>query len=288
MPIASIWMIVAASFFSLAALFVKYASSYYSVYEIIMYRSLIGVLVCGFLLWKTKTTLATAHPWGHLFRCLIGTLSITLGAYTVSIIPISIAQTLSYTGPLWFCLLLSITYLRQGKPINYWTLAMVFVGFIGVCLMMRPEAIARFSLLGLITGILAGATAGTADFMIRRLSEQKEPKERIVFYFTLLGTLLGAIATTLDQWHGHTLRSATFVFGVGIFATLAQLSLTAAWTYGAPLLNAVFAFSAIPVSVFLGLFFLGESLDTTTALGITIIFFAGCLASVFSIHKPAK
>ena len=102
----SLWMLLATFLFAVVALFVKAASDFYSVWEIIFYRSLFGVVLCAVILRKKHISIATVHPWRHLVRCAIGTTCITLGVYTLSVLPLGTAQAFSYSSPLWFCLFL--------------------------------------------------------------------------------------------------------------------------------------------------------------------------------------
>ena len=73
----SLWMLLATFLFAVVALLVKMASDFYSVWEIIFYRSLFGVALCGVILKQKHISLATTHPWRHLVRCAIGTTCIT-------------------------------------------------------------------------------------------------------------------------------------------------------------------------------------------------------------------
>lgn len=180
MAIKSLWMLVATLLFTLMAAATKAAAVHYGIFEIIFYRSLFGVALCFFLLKRHGQTLRTTYPWRHLLRCAIGTTCITLGVYILAVMPIATAQTLNYTSPLWFCLFLSIGFLLTRTPIDFKLLSAVAVGFGGVLLILRPDfGIANG--FDAAMGILTGLTGGAADFMIRHLSQLREPRERIVF-----------------------------------------------------------------------------------------------------------
>ena len=92
----SLWMLLATFLFAVVALLVKMASDFYSVWEIIFYRSLFGVALCGVILKQKHISLATTHPWRHLVRCAIGTTCITLGVYTLSVLPLGTVLSLSF------------------------------------------------------------------------------------------------------------------------------------------------------------------------------------------------
>lgn len=276
---SSFWMLVAAFFFTVVAALAKVASADYGVWEVVFWRSIVGVLFCAMLLKRHGITPKTTCPVRHFVRCAIGTTSIALGVYILSVMPIALAQTLNYTGPLWFCLFLAVAARFTGARLDPVVLLAVFLGFAGVLCILRPDLSIGLTTLDVTAGIIAGLTSGGADFMIRHLSQRKEPPERIVFYFTLAGTVTGFCVTLFEGWHPLTLTGFAVLLGIGIAATLAQITLTHAWTYGHPLVNAVFSFAGIPFAVLFGVAFFAESLDTLSLLGMLTVAAAGTFAS---------
>ena len=210
-----------------------------------------------------------------------------LGVYTLSVLPLGTAQTFTYSSPLWFCLFLSISAAFARQKLEKPLLFAVAVGFGGVLLILRPD-FPEEELIGAFAGVLVGLTGGGADFMIRDLSRHAEPPERIVFYFTLTGTLAGLIASAVTGFSPHTLHGILLIIGIGAAATGAQLCLTIGWTYGHPLLNSVYQFAGIPFAVIFGLIFFGESLDFISLLGMAIVTLAGMTASVLRIQSERK
>lgn len=283
----SLWMLLATFLFAVVALFVKAASDFYSVWEIIFYRSLFGVALCAVILRRKHISIATVHPWRHLVRCAIGTTCITLGVYTLSVLPLGTAQAFSYSSPLWFCLFLSISAAFAGQKLEKPLLLAVAAGFAGVLLILRPD-FPEEELVGALVGVLVGFTGGAADFMIRDLSRHAEPPERIVFYFTLTGTLAGLLASTITGFSPHTTTGILLIIGIGLAATCAQLCLTVGWTYGHPLLNSIYQFAGIPFAVIFGLIFFGESLDWISLSGIAIVTLSGMAASVLRIRSERR
>ena len=287
MAIKSLWMLVATLLFTLMAAATKAAAVHYGIFEIIFYRSLFGVALCFFLLKRHGQTLRTAYPWRHLLRCAIGTTCITLGVYILAVMPIATAQTLNYTSPLWFCLFLSIGFWLTRTPIDFKLLSAVAVGFGGVLLILRPDfGIANG--FDAAMGILTGLTGGAADFMIRHLSQLHEPRERIVFYFTLSGTIVGGLVTACLGFASHTPAGLWLLVTIALTGTFAQLALTAAWSGGHPILNAVFQFSGIPFALLLGVLLFAERPDALSLVGIAIVTIAGIAASLLRIQSEHK
>lgn len=287
MVLKSLWMLASTLLFTLMAAATKAASAHYGIFEIIFYRSIFGVMLCYVLMHRSGVSPATPHPWRHLIRCAIGTTCITLGVYILAVMPISAAQTLTYTSPLWFCLFLTIGLLVSGagkQAIDPKLLSTVFVGFLGVLLILRPD-FGITNPFDALMGILTGMTGGAADFMIRNLSQHHEPRERIVFYFTLSGTIVGGLVTLWLGFSAHTAEGLWLLAAIALTGTLAQLSLTAAWSGGHPILNAVFQFSAIPFALMLGILLWSEYPDALSLFGIAVVTAAGIAASLLRIRN---
>lgn len=284
MPSKSAWMLLAALLFAAMAALIKIAVQYYSVFEIIFYRSLFGAALCFMLMKRARVSIGTKHPWRHLVRCAIGTTCISLGVYILGAMPIAHAQALNYTSPLWFCLFLSIAMAAAKEKLDLPLLGIVFIGFAGILLILRPDA-SSISPLAAAAGVLAGLTGGAADFMIRNLSQHKEPSERIVFYFTCAGTLFGLAASAAFGFSPHTAAGAALLIGIGLAATIAQLSLTAAWAGGHPVLNSILQFSGIPFAVLIGSMFFDEKIDALTLAGIAVVAAAGISSCVILQRK---
>lgn len=79
----SCWMLVSAFLFALMALFAKLSTAYYGVMEIIFYRSVLGVLFVGAQMAARHISFRPHFVSHHIARCLVGTLSISLGVYVL-------------------------------------------------------------------------------------------------------------------------------------------------------------------------------------------------------------
>lgn len=283
----SCWMLVSAFLFALMALFAKLSTAYYGVMEIIFYRSVLGVLFVGAQMAARHISFRPHFVSHHIARCLVGTLSISLGVYVLGVLPLGTAQTLAYTSPLFFSLFIVIAARRAGKAMDWPLLAAVAVGFVGAVLILRPD-FSSVEFMAVILGLCAGMTGAGGDWGIRDLSLHKEPNERIVFYFTLTGTVFGTVITlfTPEGFHSHSAESIVSLLMVGVAGTAAQLTLTRAWQKGQPLVNTVFQFSGIVFALILGALVFGEKPDTVTFIGIAVVFAAGLTAGIIRVRNP--
>lgn len=101
----SLWALAAAALFSVMAAFVKLCSDNHGPLEMVFYRSLFGVLIIAFFVWKNRKTLTlrTEHLRGHITRSVLGTLSIMLWFFTLGQMHFGTCMTLIYTTPSAFC-----------------------------------------------------------------------------------------------------------------------------------------------------------------------------------------
>ncbi|MDR3221478.1 MAG: DMT family transporter [Candidatus Accumulibacter sp.] len=280
----SLWMIAASFLFAGMGVCVKLASMQYSAAEIVFYRSFINLLFMVVLVMARDISVKTPLWMFHIRRSAAGCFSLILYFYAISMLPLATATTLSYTSPLFLALFLAMlgkTSLRGGM-----TLALV-LGFVGVTLLLHPTFRAD-QLLGGVLGLSSGMVSAVAFFNIKELGERGEIEERIVFYFALVSTVVGAIWMLFLEFHPIDLRGGALLFGVGAFGTLAQLVMTRAYKRGNTLLTASLAYTTVIFASLFGAVFWSEILSGDAWLGIALIVASGVVATWFSRANPAR
>ena len=126
-------------------------------------------------------------------------------------------MTLNYTSPLYMALFASVAAIRMGRSLNFGLLAAIVAGFIGVILALKPELHSGQEFAALI-GLSAGFSSALAYSQVKELSRVGEPEWRIVFYFTLFGTVTGLIGhiATEGMLHPVRLNDLPGLLGIGI------------------------------------------------------------------------
>ena len=280
----STWMLVAALCFTALAAVIKVATDTYSIYEIIFYRSVFGIFATFWMLRRLGISIKTSCPGLFFLRCAIGTLCICLGVYIVWVLPLGTAQTLTYTSPLFFALFSVIASIKNRRPISWFLIFSIIVGFFGIVLILRPTVDPAL-FMAMLLGIAVGITGAWADWMIRMLSERGEPPYRIVFYFVSAGTIVGAVATVMTGgFHPIDWREFILLLLIGVLGTLGQLTLTHAWKYGVPLINTLYQYSGVVFTVILGMFAFDDEFDWVTLLGIAIVCLSGVAVSLSTLR----
>ena len=281
----SLWMLAASFLFAVMAACSKSGASEFRTFELVPYRSLFGVICIAFWVWKTGRSLHTPLLGAHLLRSFLGTFAITVWFFVIGLLPLGTAMTLNYTSPLYMAAFITIGALRRRESIRPGLLASIASGFIGLTLVLRPE-FREGDALPCLIGLSAGFLAALAYVQVKQLTRMNEPEWRIVFYFTLFGTLWGLGGQLIvDRLHPITMNNIPALLGLGLSATLAQLCLTRAWGAGNMLLTSALQFSAIIFAAVIGWCFFGDPIPLQSAIGIAVIIASGVAATVLTKRK---
>jgi len=280
----SLWMVAAAFLFACMGVCVKLGADHFAAGELVFYRGFVATLILGAIIAWKRLPLATKHAGTHVWRGLAGFVSLVAYFYAITLIPLATAVTLNYTSPLFLALLL-VLWVREKPSVRLY-LALT-VGFIGVVMVLQPT-IQRHQWWGGLLGLVSGIVSSIAYLNVRQLGEMGEPEWRTVFYFSLLSTLGAGLWMLFFRFHPLTLRGAGLLLGVGIFATLAQLAMTRAYSRGRTLVAASLAYTAVVFASLFGMLFWGEVLSLAAWLAIVVIVLSGMAATRFSRANPAE
>ena len=279
----SFWMLAAGAFYTLLAICIKWGVDTYSVYEIVFYRSAFGIFMVLYLLKQKGIPIATPMLGTHILRNALATTNLCLGAYIMWLLPLAMAQILNYTCPLFFASWIVAEMLVAGRRINWGLLGALICGFLGVCLIIRPD-VGEAMLLPMLLGLIVGATGGSADWIVKKMGERGEPAERIVFWFVVAGLIVGFAGIVLgDGFHPLDMNGFLILLGVGVFGTLGQYTMTLALKNGEAFLNSVLQYSGVVFSIIAGIFIFGDSLDMLTFIGIAVICLSGIASTILTV-----
>ncbi|MFZ6800611.1 DMT family transporter [Undibacterium sp. Di24W] len=298
----ALWMLVATFLFSLMGVCVKLASETYSTAEIVTYRGAIGVIGIYFIMRWQNGTLRSTMVTGHIWRGIFGVLSLWLWFYSISKLPLSLSVTLSYMSSIWVAVILFVTswWKNRGKDVVHLppNLVMsILLGFVGVVMLLRPT-IRVEQLPDSLIALCSGFVAALAYIQVRQMGVAGEPEYRVVFYFSLVCTVMGILGqflhfnalseTQLAAHVNHHLfdpRGIALLLGVGILAMIAQLAMTRSYRLGNPLVAANLQYVGIVFTSTLDLWIWKVNLSWISWLGIAVILSSGMIASSFN-SKP--
>lgn len=276
-------MLVSGFLFACMGVLVKLSAVYFSSIELVFYRSMIGFLIICVIVSVRHLPLSTLYWKNHCWRGLSGLGSVLMFFYCITQLPLATAVTFNYTSPLFLTLLTTVIL----KDHFQWLLAVAMVlGFAGVVLLLRPS-LQEDQWSGGLIGLASGFFAAIAYLNIRHLGNLGEPDWRVVFYFTLISTIITSIWMLFNTFHPITPVNFLLLLGIGITATLAQLALTRAYRTGKILVVGSLAYSTVVFASLWGILIWGELLSLTSWLGIGLIV-AGGLLSLRASIKPIR
>lgn len=296
-------MALATVLFACMGVCVKLASEHFGTAAVVGMRGLVGAVLMGAIAWGTGTSLRTAVPRLHVQRGVSGVFALSLWFYCIGHLPLATAVTLNYMSSVWIAVFLvgRMAWARHrrhspksnGRRVDPRLVAAIAVGFAGVALVLHPT-LARDQIGAGVLGLVSGMLAAMAYVQVTALGRAGEPEVRVVFYFSLMGTVLGAGLGVLEALARGTPHASlptdipwvawAQLIGVGAFATVAQLLMTRAYARGNMLVNASLQYLGIVHASLFGVCLFQEHLGTGSVLGMLLIVGAGMAATRF---KPA-
>jgi S-adenosylmethionine uptake transporter len=282
----ALWMLLGAAFFATMGVCIKFASAHFNSAELVFYRGAIGILFLGAIARQQKVSLRTSYPGMHIWRAVIGTLSLSAWFYAIAHLPLATAMTLNYMSSVWVAAFLVGGTLihwqpQEGKsPWSQGPLALtVIAGFAGVVMLLRPTMEQNQIFAGLI-GLLSGFAAAFAYMQVMALGRVGEPETRTVFYFAIGTLVAGAIGMGFAGVSEWDWQFAVWLIPVGVFASLGQLCMTRAYSQGATLVVANLQYSGIVFAALYSLFLFGDDIPMLGWAGMALIVASGIVATL--------
>jgi S-adenosylmethionine uptake transporter len=277
------WMILAALFFSMMGVCVKFASAHFHAFELVFFRGLIGVIFMASLCRIQGVPLRTPIPLMHVWRSVVGVTSLAAWFYAIGYLPLATAMTLNYMSSIWVAVFLVGGTLVMGRlqdasrqgPI----VLTVMAGFVGVILLLRPT-IEQDQLFAGIIGLLSGLIAALAYIQVAALGRLNEPEARTVFYFSLGTTVVGAVLMLVTGMSPWVWPSVLWLLPVGVLAALGQLCMTKAYSRGSTLVVANLQYSGIVFGALFGLMLFAEQIPLMGWLGMALIMASGIASTI--------
>ena len=126
----------------------------------------------------------STHLQGHFWRTAMGTCSMVLGFYAISMLPLADATALAFSQPLFS---VCVAALIVGEKVRWRRWGATIVGFIGVLVMVRPGVGTLQP--GAIIALANAAAVAVSILLVKRLSDSETPL-MILTQFAIFSTLL--------------------------------------------------------------------------------------------------
>lgn len=271
---AALWMTGAIASFSFMAVAGRNLSANYDTFEIMLYRSLVGVIVVvGFIaIKKSWHQIRLDHFSQHFLRNIFHFTGQNLWFYAVALVPLAQVFALEFTSPLWVAVLAPIILGEKMTRIR--ALAAV-MGFVGILIVARPS-IETFDI-GLVAAATAAVFFATTNMLTKRLTRDNSITS-ILFFLTTIQLVFGLMTAGFDGDIAlPTSDSLPYLVLVGCAGLLAHFCLTNALSIAPATVVVPLDFGRLPVIAIVAMVLFDEPLEIWVFVGAAIIFSANYL-----------
>lgn len=266
---AAVWMTGAIASFTAMAIAGRAVSFALDTFEIMFYRSLIGILIVGSVALGTgKWREVTGRNLGlHFGRNLAHFAGQNLWFFAITVIPLAQVFALEFTTPIWV-ILLSPIFLAE--PIRKAGVIAAVMGFAGILIVARPSP--ESLNIGILAAALSAVCFAFTAVFTRRLT-RTETITCILVYLTTMQAVFGLIFSGYD---GDIAlpdpTTAPWLVLIGCAGLLAHFCLTNALRIAPASIVMPIDFARLPVIAIVGALFYSEPLNALVFLGAALIF----------------
>lgn len=274
--LALIWMLGAAASFTAMAVAGRELSVEMNTFELMMYRSFIGIVIVGVLLARSRRGFAqirTTRFDNHIKRNIVHFTAQNLWFYGVAAIPLSQLVALEFTNPIWVALLAPVMLSEQ---MTRWRIIAAVVGFSGVLIVAQPGVIP------LEWGHAAGMGAAIG-FALNTIFTKKimriDSVLCVLFWMTLMQAAFGLILSIPGGIPLPNAQSTPWLIIVGVCGLTAHYCLTSALGAAPASIVAPMEFIRLPIIALVGMFIYSEPIVLAVFIGAAVIM-AGNLINI--------
>jgi drug/metabolite transporter (DMT)-like permease len=274
-----LWVTMGTIAFALNDVVVKTLGRTIDPLELAFFRYLTGFLfLAPFFARLGIEGLKTRRLHLHLMRLVMATTAQIGVLITVIHMPLAAVTALSFSRVL-FTPFVAVWMLREIVTRGRWTATAV--GFVGVLVMVRPDAggIDPMALLA----IGAALTFAVSNVLIRRMSST-EPPMRILFYYHLGGVLLFA-GPAAWVWQTPVGIEWIYALALGLLTTLGMVGFVRGFAVGEASVIGPMEYVRLIYAAILGYVIFAEIPDPWTILGALII--VGATTSIARMEARA-
>ncbi|SIQ26172.1 DMT family transporter [Marinobacterium stanieri] len=275
---ATLWMVGALFSFMAMAISGRELSAEFTTYQILFFRSVIGVLLISFLVSRSGWAQIKTHRFkGHLIRNVAHFGGQYGWFFGLAFIPLAEVIAIEFTTPVWTALLAAIFL---GERLTLPRLTALVLGITGLLVILRPGMGAVHPA---AFAVLAGAIGYSLTYIQTKSLSATETPLCILFYMTLMQLPMGMIPSLMD-WKTPSLGSVPWIVLVGVTAMSAHYCMTRAFKLADATVVVPMDFMRLPLIALVGYLFYSEVIDWPVAVGAAMML-AGNFVNILAEHR---
>ncbi len=279
--LAALWMTGAILSFSSMAVAGREVSFELDTFEIMLYRSLIGIVIVTAAASATGTLgqIDTRRLPLHFARNVSHFTGQNLWFFAIAVIPLAQVFALEFSQPLWVALLAPLVL---AERLTRTRLTAAALGFAGIVIVARP------TLDTISPGVVAAAAAAIgfagSAVMTKRLT-RTDSVTKILFWLTVMQAAFGFVCAGIDARIAvPSPASWPWLIVIGTGGLIAHFCLTKALSLAPATVVIPLDFARLPVIAVVGMVLYGEALDWPVFVGAAIIF----AANYFNVFSESR
>lgn len=265
--------------YALTGVLVRLASHEFDNNNLVFWRNLTGLLCL--LPWLARAgfgALKTKQFGWHFARMAVGLTAMYLYFYCLANFTLAEAMIFVYSAPVVVPVLAALLI---NEAVTKRVYIAVLVGLVGVIMVVKPGTQHFIDMAP--AGLACTLFTALAFVCVRKLSVT-EPAMRVVFYFTLLSTVISFVPFAFNpQWPSGQLW--LILAGIGAVNTLAQWFLSRAYSFAPAGKIAPVSYLTVLLAGVFGWALWGEVPDAY-AIGGAVLIFGSALLAV-KLNRPA-
>ena len=275
---AVLWMIAGAACMVAMSALIKHLTRELPVAVVFFFRMAFAIpLALPWVAREGVSVLRTRRLREHFVRGAVGAFSMWCWVFGVKHLPLTTFTAISFTRPLWMTLTARVVLREAVGPRRF---VLIAVGFIGVLIAVRPELHVGVAVL---VALLGGAVSSITLIQVKQLTTT-EPAVRIVFWFSVFGTLCAA-PFAAAHWAAPAGAQLGWLALAAFAAAAAQYCIARAATLGEATVITPVDFIQLPFAAIVGFALFGELPDFLTFAGSALLLFS-IVAIVHQKRKP--
>lgn len=274
---------MAALGFSLMTMFVRFSGDL-PVMEKAFFRNFFAAIISAVTLLRSKEKFHFQKGSSKyiIWRCLFGSVGLFCNFYAIDNLPLADANLLNKLSP-FFAIIASAILLKE-KPSKVDVITTI-LAFIGVIFIVRPTG--DVSMFPAIIGVLGGFGAGVAYTFVRQLGKLKERTPIIVLCFSLFSCTV-AVPFIIMDYKPMTINQFICLVMAGIFASIAQFSITTAYKFAPAREISVFDYTQVIFATIIGIMFFDEIPVALSIVGYAIVLGMAFFRWYWNLKLPSE
>ncbi|MDB4249694.1 DMT family transporter [Acidimicrobiia bacterium] len=267
----SLWMVGGVFCLTSMAVAGKEISLQIDTFEILFFRSVIGVSIILFFLIRKNLLkeINLKEIRTHMKRNIAHFTGQNLWLYALASITLAEVTSLEFTMPIWIVL---FSFLMLNEKLNKYKILSVLIGLVGVLITVRPDI--ESINLGIVAAAISAVVFALTNIYTRRLTST-ESTLTILFFLTTIQLVFGLVASLIDgKLDLPTTENIAWIVVIGFAGLGAHFCITTALSLAEPTVVAPIDLLRLPIVVLIGVVFYSEPGDVFIYIGAGLIIFA--------------